>query len=423
MKNSNKLNQQFITHKTNKQGKSFSDGNGLYLQVSNNMTKTWVFRYKYNGKSRRMGLGSVQVISLQAARKRALKLRVDLTNGNDPLDKKNKAKEDQRKKEAKRVLFKDYAEEYIKDRDPSWTNKKHKSQWRNTLAMYAYPVFGNTPIADIDTLLICEVLKPIWNTKTETATRVRQRIEAILDAATTIDLREGPNPARWKGHLDKLFAKPSKVMKKKHHSSLPFNEVSAFIVKLQEHKFISPKALEFLILTASRTSEVIGMKWEEVLFNKKLWVIPAERMKAGREHVVPLSKRAIEILGEMKQIEVSEYVFNSPLEGGKPLSNMAMLVLLQKRMGYKGITVHGFRSTFRDWVSEETNHQGEVAEMALAHTVRGVEGDYRRGNLLKKRRDLMDDWGKFVTSYSNKNSNVISIKSSKSSNQAVATTI
>ena len=376
----------------------YSDGYGLYLQVSKGLTKTWIVRYKSKekAKSAYLGLGSLKAVSLAEARKKAIEIKRLLLEGKDPLAEKNKAKEELSK--SKRHLFKDCAESYIKTHELEWKNKKHKYQWSQTLSTFAYPIMGHLPVNSIDTGIVLQALDPIWREKTETATRLRQRIEAVLDWAATRKMRDPLNPARWKGHLDKLLPKPSKIAQVKPLEALPIEDLPALISKLQERTCTAAKALEFLILTASRTSEVIGMRWEEISFAKELLVIPAKRMKAGREHIVPLSKRAIEILEEMKIFKsTSDYVFNGPTEG-KHLSNMAMLVLLQKRMGYEKITVHGFRSTFRDWVSEYTNHQGEVAEMALAHTVRGVEGRYRRGKLLLKRKILMNDWERFTAS-------------------------
>jgi len=271
---------------------------------------------------------------------------------------------------------------------------KHKEQWPNTLNTYAGPVFGSLPVQAIDVGLVMKALEPIWQTKPETASRLRGRIEAVLDWATAREYRKGENPARWRGHLDKLLPARSKVRKVEHHSALPYDELADFIVALRGQEGVASRALEFLILTAARTGEVIGARWDEVDLEEKIWVVPAARMKAGREHRVPLSAAAVAVLEEMSEIRESDFVFPGGKKG-KPLSNMAMLAVL-KRMERSELTAHGFRSSFRDWAAEQTNFPHEVAEMALAHTVGDkVEAAYRRGDLFQKRQQIMEAWARF----------------------------
>ena len=292
------------------------------------------------------------------------------------------------------MVFKDCAEKYIAAHKAGWRNAKHANQWASTLEAYAYPLFGSLPVASIDTALVMKVLEPIWTSKTETASRVRGRIEAILDWATARGFRMGENPARWRGHLDKLLPARRKVQKVKHHEALPYTEVGAFMEKLRDQEGFAACALEWLILTASRTSETIGTTWEEIDFEAKTWTVPADRIKGGKEHRVPLSPEALRIAKKMHKMKYGDYVFQGS-KTGKPLSNNALLALL-KRMGRQDLTAHGFRSTFRDWAAEQTNYPREVAEMALAHTIEDkVEAAYRRGDLFGKRNILMAEWAKY----------------------------
>jgi integrase len=372
----------------------YADGGGLYLQVSENEAKSWLFRFMLNGKSRQMGLGSLHTISLAEARDEALLCRKQLRDGIDPIDTR-KLKRGRAQADAATVMtFKACAEKYISSHSAGWKNVKHMSQWQNTLKTYVYPVFGDLPVQFVDTGLVTQVIEPIWATKTETASRVRGRIEAILDWATVHKYREGENPARWKGHLDNLLAKRSSVQKVKHHAALPYPEIGKFMATLREQEAVSANGLEFLILTAARTGEVIGATWDEVDFDNAIWIVPSERMKNGKEHRIPLSSASIEVLRRMEIVAESNFVF----PGGKhnrPLSNMAFLQLL-KRIGHADLTAHGFRSTFRDWIAERTNYPNEVAEMALAHTVADkVEAAYRRGDMFEKRRKLTEDWCEF----------------------------
>ena len=388
----NRLSSRSVTSK-NKRGR-YADGGGLYLQVSDNEAKSWLFRFMLNGKSREMGLGSLHTISLAEARDEALQCRKQLRDGIDPIDAR-KLKRGLAQVDAATVMtFKACAENYISSHSAGWKNIKHMSQWQNTLKTYVYPEFGDLPVQLVDTGMVLRVIEPIWTTKTETANRIRARIEAILDWAAARKYREGENPARRKGHMEILLPARSKVQKVKHHAALSYPQIGMFMATLREQTAVSSSGLEFLILTAARTGEVIGATWNEIDLDNEIWIVPGDRMKNGKEHRVPLSSASIEVLRRMESIAVSNYVF----PGGKnnrPLSNMAFLQLL-KRMGHGDLTGHGFRSTFRDWVAERTNYPNEVAEMALAHTVGDkVEAAYRRGDMFDKRRHLLDDWSGF----------------------------
>lgn len=380
-----------IVANTNKPG-MYPDGLGLYLQVSVWKTKSWLFRYQRFNRLRSLGLGACHTITLMEARKRARKAREMLLDGVDPIDAKRSSRDQQRLESARGMTFDQCAAAYIDAKKPGWKNAKHADQWTNTINTYASPIIGKLPVAEVDTALVMKVLQPIWTTKTETATRLRSRIESVLGWATVSKYRTGENPARWRGHLDNLLAPRSKVKKVEHHPALPYKEMGAFMADLREQKGMAALALEYTILTASRTGEVIGARWDEIDLPSKTWTIPPERMKADKEHLVPLCDRAIEILEELQPLG-GEFVFHG-LKPDKPLSNMAMLSLL-KRMERSDLTVHGFRSTFRDWAAEQTAYPHEMAEMALAHAVSNkTEAAYRRGNLFKKRVRMMQDWQK-----------------------------
>src|SRR6266853_51156 len=361
----------------------YCDGGGLYLQVSPALTKSWIFRYAINGRERQMGLGSLLTVPLTKARKSASGYRDQLAEGIDPLE-ANRATDTQDKlARARAKTFAECAKSYITAHKTAWKNAKHVEQWTNTLETYCGKVFGSMPVQEVDTPLVLKALEPIWTKKPETATRLRGRIERVLGWATTSKLRTGDNPARWKGHLDNLLPNLKKKARVKHHAALPYSQLGAFIQSLRTQEGQAAKCLEFTILTAARTGEVIGAGRDEFDLDGKVWTIPASRMKAGKEHRVPLTDRAVELVREQK----GEQVF--------PLSNMAMLELL-KRMGRDDLTVHGFRSTFRDWTAEQTNYPREVCEMSLAHTVsNAVEAAYRRGDLFEKRTRLMTEWARY----------------------------
>jgi integrase len=290
--------------------------------------------------------------------------------------------------------FQDCADKYIASHEKGWRNPKHRAQWRNTLSTYAYPVFGDVPVDAVDTAMVTEVIEPIWATKTETATRVRGRIEAILDWAKARGYRSGENPARWRGHLENLLPKASKVRKVKHHAALPYEDAATFTKALREREGVSARALEFQILTAARPGEATNTQWSEVNLDKAEWTVPGERMKSGVVHRVPLSLAAVAVLRDMDKVRTSDFVFPGQRDG-RPLWTDALRRLLE-RMGHGGLTSHGFRSTFRDWAAERTSVPGDVAEAALAHTVGNkVEAAYRRGDLFDKRRRLMDMWAEY----------------------------
>jgi integrase len=375
----------------------YADGGGLYLQITNGGA-SWIYRYMLAGRAREMGLGPLALFGLSEARAKALDARRLRHEGIDPIEARKAARLRARLDAAKTMTFMECAHGYITAHRAGWRNGKHAAQWEATLATYAGPVIGALPVPVIDTALVLKVLEPIWTAKPETAGRVRGRIEAILDWAKVRGYRTGENPARWRGHLDKLLPARSKVRKVEHHAALPYAEVPGFLVSLREQEGTAARALEFAILVAARTGEVVGARWGEVDLLDKTWTLPAARMKAGREHRVPLSARALAILEEMQRHRHAEEGFVFP--GGKlgrPLSNMAFLMLL-RRLGRGDLTAHGFRSTFRDWAADRTNFPAEVAEMALAHAVSGkVEAAYRRGDLFEKRRRLMDAWAEFVT--------------------------
>ncbi len=392
MRQLHKLNAIGIKNEKNKG--LYSDGGGLYLQVSAYGTKSWIYRFTLNKKKRDMGLGPFPDISLAQAREEAQKRRKQVLAGIDPIESRKAEKQALQAETAKTISFKECADKYISSHSVAWKNLKHIRQWTSTLETYVYPHIGELSVSDVDIGLVLKVLEPIWNEKSETASRIRGRMESILDWATARKYREGENPARWKGNLDTLLPSRNKVQKVKHHKALPYSEMSDFMQELRKQDSVSALGLELLILTATRTGEVIEAKWSEFDLQNALWIIPETRMKAGKEHRVPLSGDALNVLRKLQEIQQSEYLLAG--QGGKGhLSNMAFLQLL-KRMGHKGITAHGFRSTFKDWATERTNYPNEVSEMALAHTVGNkVEAAYRRGDLFEKRVRIMREWSNF----------------------------
>jgi integrase len=374
----------------------YGDGGGLFLQVSPSGSKSWVFRFKDTGKLREMGLGPTHTVSLAEARDKARDCRKMRLEGLDPIEARRAERIKAKLDAAKVMTFKACAERYIGAHRAGWKNDKHAAQWPATLAAYVYPVFGDLSVQAVDVGLVLKAIEPVWTAKPETASRVRGRIESILDWATARDYRQGENPARWRGHLENLLPKKTKVHRVEHHAALPYAEMADFTDQLRQQEGIAARALEFAILTAARTGEVLGARWEEINIAERLWTVPAERMKAGKEHRVPLADAALAIIEEMSTIRQGEFLF----PGGKskrPLSNMAMLMVL-RRMGRADLTAHGFRSSFRDWAAERTTFPAEVAEMALAHTVSDkVEAAYRRGDLFEKRRRLAEAWAKFCS--------------------------
>ena len=375
----------------------FADGGGLYLRVGRNGSKSWSFRFMLHGRAREMGFGSLLRVSLADARKKASDARESLGAGKDPLTQRHIENIERVASEklaaARSITFDQCADAYINVHQAAWRNEKHRQQWRNTLSTYVSPVFGATPVQNLDTDNVIKVLEPIWNKKTETARRLRGRVEVILDWAKVRGYRNGENPARWRGHLSHLLPSWTKVRPVKHHAALPYTEVPAFMAELHEVEGIAALALEFLILTAARTGEVIYACWHEVDLKRQVWIVPAERMKGQREHRVPLSDGAVKILNRSKLFN-GDYIFPGRVSG-ESLSNMAILMLLA-RMDRGDVTAHGFRSTFRDWAAEQTEFANEVVEMALAHSIGNkTEAAYRRSDLFEKRRALMSAWGDF----------------------------
>jgi integrase len=378
----------------------YPDGGGLYLQISRLGGRSWLFRFKAGGRERWMGLGPASLIGLAEARRLAEECRRQRLAGIDPIEARRAGRDKERLEAAKAVTFQACAESYITAHQAGWRNAKHGAQWSATLEAYAYPVFGDLPVQAVDTGMVVKVLEPIWAAKTETASRLRGRIEAVLDWATTRGHRQGENPARWRGHLENLLPAPTKVQKVRHHAALPYSEIGAFMADLQRQEGIAALALRFLILTAARTGEVLGARWDEIDTATRTWTVPAERMKGHREHRVPLSDAALEVLRQVGEVRGGDFVFPGG-KAGRPLSNMAMLTLL-RRMERADLTAHGFRSTFRDWAAERTDVAREVAEAALAHTIADkVEAAYRRGDLFAKRRQLMHAWARHCSADDN----------------------
>lgn len=373
----------------------YGDGHGLWLQVTGSGAKSWIFRFTLRGKSREMGLGSAATFSLAEARDRARDCRKLTADGIDPIEVRRAKFQEAELEAAKAVTFKQCAEIYIEAHKASWRSDRHAKQWPSTLKHYAYPLFGDLPVQIIDTGLVMKALEPIWSTKPETATRVRGRIEAVLDWATTRGYRRGENPARWKGHLANLLPRRSKVKKVAHHPALPFRQMPVFMAELRGQDTIPARALEFTILTAVRSGEALGARWAEIDMDRAIWIIPAERMKAGVEHRVPLSEPAIALLAQMRGVN-DIFVFPGR-RSGEPLNDKMTRDVLAK-LDRTGITVHGFRSSFRDWAGEYTAFPRDLAEMALAHTVGdATERAYRRSDLFEKRRELMNAWATICT--------------------------
>ena len=383
-----------------------TDGDGLHLLVKKSGARSWVYRFMLDGKARDVGLSrcpeaieilrktNTEELTLAQARDVAAIYRMKVRAGIDPLAARTEAaaaaEAERHAKLSASVTFKSIAETFITNREGGWKNPKHRQQWRNTLSTYVFPVIGDMPVGDIETPHVLKIIEPMWGEKAETASRVRGRIEAVLDAAKVRGYRQGENPARWRGHLSQILPARTRLSRG-HHKAAPYDAVPDLVEALQKRKAVAALALEFTILTASRTGEVLGARWAEFDLGKAIWTVPAERMKAGREHRVPLSPRSVEILGQVLQLG-SDWVF--PGAKGGQLSGMAMSMLLRRMK--VDVTVHGFRSSFRDWAAECTAFPHEVCEMALAHTI-GNKGEaaYRRGDLFEKRRRLMDEWAGF----------------------------
>lgn len=365
---------------------------GLYLYVNEAGARSWVLRMMVGEKRRHMGLGGYPDVTLAQAREKARQAREEVNTGVDPIAKRRNLASELRAQQLRETTFKQAAAAYIDSHGDSWRNPKHRAQWNSTLETYVYPVVGNLHVRDVSQEHVMKILEPIWKTKNETASRVRGRIESVLDWATVRGYRSGDNPARWKGHLDHLLPAASKVRKVEHRKALPFSEMPAFMKELRSQAGMAARALEFAILTAARSGEVRGATWAEIDLDAKLWTVPASRMKANKEHRVPLSETAVLLLKSLPKLEGNQMVFFAP-RGGQ-LSDMALTQVV-RRMQVDAVP-HGFRSTFRDWAGEATNHPRELAEHALAHTLDNkVEAAYRRGDALERRRKMMNDWTKF----------------------------
>jgi integrase len=366
---------------------------GLQLLYKPSETKYWLLRFAFNGKRHELGIGPFPEITPKEARQIAQEARTLLAKGENPLTSKLAQKAEIKALERKKITFRDFALTCVADKQSEWSSDKHAAQWTYSLEKFAFPVIGEMALDEIDTDDILKILTPIWKSKTETASRLRGRLEWILAAACTRKLRNGMNPALWRGHLQTILPAPKKMMEVRHHPALPYRALPEFLALLRNIDSVAALALEFTILNASRTGEILGGLRSEI--DGDIWTISANRMKARKEHRVPLTRRSLEILAIAKAMdEDSQYLFS---RNGKPLSNMAMPMLLRRLNS--NVTVHGFRSTFRDWVSEETSHSPEVAEMALAHTIKNkVEAAYRRKDLLERRRILMQDWLDFCNS-------------------------
>jgi integrase len=379
----------------------YADGLGLYLQVSKWKSKSWIYRFMVDGKAHKFGLGACHTVSLSEAREAALQARSKLHRGIDPIAERKAALGRLRAETAKLVSFRECAEQYIESNRAAWRNAKSEGQWRSSLVTYAFPILGDLPVASVDTALVVKVLEPIWQTKTETASRLRGRIESILDYAKARRLRDdGPNPASWKGGgLKAILPAPGKVAGvKRHHAALDYSDVPAFMPELRATGGLAAAALEFTILTAARVGETLGARWSEIDLAKKVWTIAGERMKSGNPHTVPLSSRAVQTLEGLPR--TGETIFAT--------HNVAMSRVL--RTLRPGVTIHGFRSSFRDWCGDETHFPREVAEAALAHaTGDETERAYRRGTALEQRRKLMDAWSAYCERPAAQGGNIVAI--------------
>ena len=377
---------------------AYPDGKGLYLQVRISGAKDWFYRYQIGGKGKKCGLGPYPTISLEQARLDAHEYRILRKNGIDPIQNKKEQAQQEALEESRNITFKECALAYIESHKSGWKNKKHAQQWENTLSTYVYPVMGKLSVQDVDIDLILKVLEPIWHLKTETASRVRQRMENILDWAKVRRYRDGENPARWKGNLDKLLPARNRVQKPKHFVAMDYRLLPDYYKKLIIKKTLTSNALAFTILTAARNGEARAATWAEIDHKAKSWTIPANKMKAGREHRIPLSKEAFTILKAMQPFKRpnDDLIFPGQSKN-KPVSEASLLKLVKQED--MTLTVHGFRSSFRDWCAEQTSYPREVAEAALAHTLKDkTEAAYQRGDMFEKRRKLMDSWSEYCLS-------------------------
>jgi integrase len=405
----------------------YADGNGLYLRVQESGSKSWIFRFQLDGKRREMGIGTLADRSAVDARGEAAKLSTLVRSGVDPIVARQREKEARIESAAKvaagATTFSQVAEDYIKAHRAGWRNAKHADQWTNTLEKYAAPVIGAKPVADVSTEDVLRILQPMWNEKTETATRVRSRIELVLSYAKALKLRQGENPAAWRGHLDALLPKPTKLKNVRHHPALPYDRMPEFMEALRKITGGGARALELAILTAARSGEVRLATWSEFDLEAGVWTIPAARMKAGKEHRIPLSDAALALLDDLPAVEGVDYLFPGE-RAKKPLSDMSLSAVTRRmNEGEKPawiepqtgaqVVPHGFRSSFRDWAGETTSHPREVVEHALAHQLQDkAEAAYARGTLFDKRKKLMQEWAAWCEP--RKTAKVVPIKSKKS---------
>ncbi|MDN6320675.1 MAG: integrase arm-type DNA-binding domain-containing protein [Marinobacter sp.] len=395
-----------LTHSVSKSGNAYNalhsvgGVSGLLMQVTPTGAKSWIYRTTIGAKRRSIGLGGYPDVSLAQARDIAREYRELIKSGIDPIEQRQQARLDLITAQLARITFDDAAAKYISEKAKEFKNPRQRKHWENSLATYASPTIGKLPVSQIDLALVKAVLEPIWTTKTDTATRVRARIEAILGWAAVHGYRSEENPARWKGYLDKVLPSPTKIAKKTHFEAMPSADIPQFFADLQKRRGNAARALEFLILTASRTNEVIGDRainkqgvlWREIDLSKQVWTIPADKMKGGKVHRVPLTDQAVKVLQSVRQGGANDLIF--PGAGGEIASNN-FLTSLMKRME-RPYTVHGFRSTFKDWAREFTGYADEVSELALAHVNSdATRAAYARSELLEKRRQLMNDWEKY----------------------------
>lgn len=384
---------------------------GLILRVLASGSRQWILRVRIGGRRTDIGLGGFPDVPLERAREAARVMREQIRGGADPLASRREARQALAVEQAKSMSFEKATELYIESMRDGWRNEKHAAQWGSTLRTYAHPTIGRLPISAVDDGHVMKILEPIWRTKTETASRLRGRIESIIDWAVARKHRNpGENPARWRGHLDKLLPKPNAVKGESHHAALPWREIAGFMTELRAQPGVGARALEFAILTGARSGEVRGARWSEVDIRSQpsVWVVPGLRTKTKKEHRIPLSADAVRLLEALPRMSGDELVF-SGVKPGQPLSDMTLTAVL-RRMGRSDITAHGFRSSFRDWAAEATNYPHEVAEMALGHAVGDkVEAAYRRGDLFEKRLRFMNDWAKFCRQPSNMPAEVIPI--------------
>ncbi|MCC0059094.1 MAG: integrase arm-type DNA-binding domain-containing protein [Hyphomicrobiaceae bacterium] len=393
----------------------YGDGHNLYLQITDAGAKSWLLRYARNGRERWLGLGPLHTFSLAEARDRARRARQQIADGIDPIEQRRSERAERALEATRQITFEAATKAYYAQHEVRWTNAKHRENFLSSLRRYAFPIIGRLNVSEIDTGLVLRVLEPIWTTKNETASKLRQRMQAVLDWATVRGHRTGENPARWRGHLNNVLPAPGQVQNAKNYPAMRYEDVPVFMPELRERQGVAARALEFLILTAARTNEVVGATWAEIDLDGRTWTIPAARMgKTGKPHRVPLVDRAVDLLNELPRERGNDFVFVSPMRRGAGLSNMAMATVLKKihaarekaglprfadRQTGTLAVPHGFRSSFRDWAAERTSAQNHIVEMSLSHQVgNAVERAYRRGDLLDKRRRLMESWSAYCTS-------------------------